>query len=300
MRISERVGNMTLVSMGLVIIVGFVILLAALGSWYTIDQGDRGVLLRNGKFVEVVEPGLGFKFPFIDTVKEISLRDFTFTFDKIEAYSHDQQPAHLRLSIIWRVPPDKVAKVYESYGTRVNLQQMVIERKAIDESKKVFGQFNAASAVQKRRELVEAIENKMKEELAFAPVDLIGVQLEDISFSQAYTSSIESRMLAEVQIETTTQQKKTSQIAADMQVIKATGEAEAKRQQYKAEADGIRIRGEAEATAIEARAKALAQNTNLVNLSAVEKWDGKLSQTMVPGSTVPFLDLNFASQPQRK
>jgi regulator of protease activity HflC (stomatin/prohibitin superfamily) len=299
MRITGRFGNMTLLSMGLAVIAAFIVSLAALGSWYTIDQGERGVLLRNGKFIEVVDPGLGFKFPFIDTVKEISLRDHTFTFDKIEAYSHDQQPAHLRLSIIWRVPPDKVANVYESYGNRANLQTMVIERKAIDESKKVFGQFNATSAVQKRRELVEAIENKMREELAFAPVDLVGVQLEDISFSPVYTKSIEDRMLAEVQIETTLQQKKTSQIAADMQVIKATGEAEAKRQQFKAEADGIRIRGDAEAAAIEMRAKALAQNTNLVNLSAVEKWDGKLSHMMVPGSAVPFLDLNFTNKPKQ-
>ena len=36
------------------------------------------------------------------------------------------------------------------------------------------------------------------------------------------------------------------------------------------------LRGAAEAQAIRARADALAANTNLVNLNAVERWDGKL------------------------
>jgi len=58
-----------------------------------------------------------------------------------------------------------------------------------------------------------------------------------------------------------------------------------------AEADGIRLRGDAEAKAISARAQALAQNTNLVNLNAVEKWDGKLPESLVPGSAMPFIGL---------
>jgi hypothetical protein len=45
----------------------------------------------------------------------------------------------------------------------------------------------------------------------------------------------------------------------------------------------------AEAQAIEARARALAANTNLVQLNAVERWDGKLPGTMLPGSALPFL-----------
>lgn len=35
-----------------------------LGSWYTVDETERGVLLRNGALVGAVEPGLSFKIPF--------------------------------------------------------------------------------------------------------------------------------------------------------------------------------------------------------------------------------------------
>jgi hypothetical protein len=66
---------------------------------------------------------------------------------------------------------------------------------------------------------------------------------------------------------------------------------DAKRAQFEAEADGIRVRGKAEADAIEARAKALAQNVNLVQLNVVEKWDGRLPTTQVPGAFVPFISI---------
>jgi len=78
-------------------------------------------------------------------------------------------------------------------------------------------------------------------------------------------------------------------INAEIQTVKAKAEADAQREQFQAEADGIRLRGEAETAAIDARAKALATSTNLVNLIAVEKWNGALPTTQVPGSAVPFI-----------
>ena len=39
------------------------------------------------------------------------------------------------------------------------------------------------------------------------------------------------------------------------------------------------------------RAAALANNPLLVELPEAEKWDGQLPTSMIPGSTVPFLEL---------
>ncbi len=40
-----------------------------------------------------------------------------------------------------------------------------------------------------------------------------------------------------------------------------------------------------------AKGIALRANADLVQLQAVEKWDGKLPTTMVPGSALPFVNL---------
>lgn len=43
-------------------------------SYYTVNEGERGILLRYGKIVKVAEPGLGFKIPFMESVEKISTR----------------------------------------------------------------------------------------------------------------------------------------------------------------------------------------------------------------------------------
>src|SRR5215467_4741811 len=89
-----------------------IILAIILGSWYTVDQTQRGVLLRNGAFVEIVQPGLHFKWPVIDNVVKIDMQTHTHSWAKVNSYSSDQQPADLKVSITVRTSPDKVAEVY--------------------------------------------------------------------------------------------------------------------------------------------------------------------------------------------
>nr|WP_225719675.1 prohibitin family protein [Bordetella pertussis] len=263
----------------------------AFSSWFQVDQGERGVVLRNGKLVRVSEPGLDFKTPFIDSVSTVSVRDHTFIFENLEAYSYDQQPATLRVSVTYRVPAEHVAELYAEYGTISNLQMRVLERKTPDAVKNVFGRYTAVRAIQERQKLGVDVNAAVLSAMDGAPVQIVGVQVEEVGFSKAYEHSIEQRMLAQVQIETTRQQKETAMITAEIQVVKAKAEADARRQQFTAEADGIRLRGEAEAASIRAKAEALVANTNLVSLNAVEKWDGVLPATQVPGAALPFIGI---------
>lgn len=270
-------------------IIFLLILFLTFGSWFQVDQGERGVVLRNGKLVRVSEPGLEFKTPFIDSVTTVSVRDHTFVFEKLEAYSFDQQPATLRVSVTYRVPPEHVSELYSEYGSISNLQMRVLERKTPDSVKNVFGQYTAVRAIQERQKLGLDVNASVLKALEGAPVQVIGVQIEEVAFSKAYEHSIEQRMLAQVQIETTKQQKETAMINAEIQVVEARAEADAQRQRFTAEADGIRMRGEAEAASIRAKAEALAANTNLVSLNAVEKWNGVLPATQIPGAAMPFI-----------
>jgi regulator of protease activity HflC (stomatin/prohibitin superfamily) len=98
------------------IAVGLVVLAVVLGSWYTVDQTERGVLLRNGAVIGTAQPGLGFKVPLIDGVEKISVRTITYTWDKMNSYSFDQQPADLKISVTLRASPDKMSDLYAKFG----------------------------------------------------------------------------------------------------------------------------------------------------------------------------------------
>jgi regulator of protease activity HflC (stomatin/prohibitin superfamily) len=262
-----------------------------LGSWYTIDQRERGVILRNGKLIGIATPGLGFKIPFIDTIVKVSLETQRARFEKVHSYSRDQQPANLTISVNFRATEDNVDDLYSQFGGLRAYADRVLFPKVNSETKIVFGQFNAVTAIQERGRLnAEVTAAIMK--AASGPVVIESVQIENLDFSAEYEKSIEQRMLAEVEVQRLRQNAEREKVQAEIVVTKATAEANAVRQRAQAEADAIKLRGEAEAAAIRARGAALGDNPNLVNLVQAEKWDGKLPVTMLPGGAVPMLNLD--------
>jgi membrane protease subunit HflK len=69
----------------LLLVIVFVVALLALTSYYTVAADSEGVVLRFGKYLKTVEPGLHFKLPFgVDTVTVVPTRrqlklEFGFT-----------------------------------------------------------------------------------------------------------------------------------------------------------------------------------------------------------------------------
>lgn len=198
-------------------LIGLLVLVAVGGSFYTIDEKERGVVLRNGKLVDVAEPGLGWKVLFIETVKTLSIQNHTSRYEQLQAYSRDQQSAALVVSVSWHVTPDEVAKVYSGYGDLQGLVDRLISRQVPTQVENVFGRYTAIQAVQNRGQFVADVGTAVKAAVK-GPVVIDGVQVENIDFSDAYERSIEERMKAEVAIQTRQQNLATEQVQAQIQV----------------------------------------------------------------------------------
>ena len=261
------------------------------GSWYTIDQGERGVHLRNGAVVGSAEPGLGFKLPMFDTIKRISVQNLTVQYDKVSAYSKDQQTAEIRVSVSFHVPPGDVIALYSEYGSVEGLTSRLVDRQVPTQVENVFGQYTAISAVQNRVTFVKDVTKAIRDAVK-GPLVIDGVQIENIDFSDAYEKSIELRMQAEVLVQTEKQNLEKEKVQAQIAVTQANGAADSSLARARADAEATRIKGEAEATAIKARAQALAQNQDLVELTKAERWNGVLPTTMIPNTAIPFLNAN--------
>jgi regulator of protease activity HflC (stomatin/prohibitin superfamily) len=280
-----------------------VILIIAAGSWYTVDQTERGVRLRYGAVIGTAQPGLGFKIPLIDSIEKVSVKTSTFAWDKMNSYSYDQQPADLKIIVTLRASPDKVSDLYAKFGRLETAVNQVVSPVVNQQVKVVFGRYTAVKAIQERGPLNAAIKDAITATLKDDPMIIIeSVQLENIEFSANYLHSIEQRMLAEVEVQKLQQNAEREKVQAQITVTQANAKANAVRAEAQANADAtrlngeakasnIKITGEAEASAIEARAKALGTNPNLVTLVQAERWNGVLPTTMVPGSSVPFVSL---------
>lgn len=277
----------------------FIGLTLMFGSWYTVDATQRAVLLRNGAFVEVVQPGLHFKWPWMESVTKVDMQTHTKTYgqdpssnkDVMEAYSADQQPAFLRVSVTLHVAPDKVAEMYSRFGGDYDAAiGRVISPHVFERVKVVFGQYTAAKAISARGQLNADAASSLAQSIAYDPVFVIeSAQIENISFSPDYIKSVEQRMQAEVEVQRQQQNFQQEKIKADIAVTQANGRANSVIAEARARAEAVVLQGNAEATAIKAKADALSSNSNLIALTQAEKWNGALPTTMVPGSAVPFI-----------
>jgi regulator of protease activity HflC (stomatin/prohibitin superfamily) len=270
------------------VVIGLLFVSTLFGSFYTINEKERGVELRNGKVIGVSEPGLEFKLPFIDDVEKISVQTYTMKYDRLQAYSKDQQTATVNVSVTFHVPSTEVVNLYTKFGDIESMTSRLVSRQVPTQVENVFGQYNAVNAVQNRVKLVADISSAIKGSIV-GPVVIDSVQVENIDFSDDYERSIAERMKAEVQVKTREQMLATEQVQAQIAVTQAQAQADSQLAKARAEAQAITLRGNAEAEAIKARAAALAQNGNLVELVKAERWDGKLPTTMLPNGTVPFL-----------
>jgi regulator of protease activity HflC (stomatin/prohibitin superfamily) len=269
-----------------VVIIAF--LLVAISTYFTIDQGERGVILHNGAIVGEAEPGLHFKMPIITSIEKISVQIQKESFEKtaegdarMQAYSRDQQPATIALSVNYHVTD--ASAVYAQYGSLMSMASRVINPKTYEQLKNVFGQFDAADAIQKRASLNAKVYDAIRSAVR-GPVVIDSVQIEDISFSTQYEAAVEARMQAIVKQQQAEADKQKRIIDADASAYEVKAAADAKAHQ-------IEVQGNAEAGAIKARGNALRENPGLPTLVAAEKWNGVLPTTMIPGGALPFLNL---------
>ena len=304
---------------GLKIFIAFVavilLIAAGPGSFYTVDAGEKAVVLTFGEISSTADAGLHFKLPFIQTVKKFNVRVQKATFGRgegalanqpvLSAYSYDQQIIEsYRLSITWSYDADKIDQVYKYFGTGVsdNIFHTVISPVVQQSTKTILGQYTAVTIVQDRAKLDHSIAQVMEQQLKEYPVKILSIQLEDVNFSKNYESIIEQTAQKKQEVETARNELQKVQIESQKQVAQAEAENKAIKLQADAEAYRITVQAKAEADAIRLKGDALRSNRELVDLTIAEKWDGSVPQTVVASgngsSVVPLLNIGKSGSAQ--
>ncbi len=256
------------------VVIGLIVLIVLFGSFGTVNEGDRGVKLRLDKVVGTVEPGLYFKLPLIEKVRKISVRTQSVIYereDPLTAASSDLQDVNIATVTNYHIDPVKVEGVYKQYKTLENHEASVIRPAVRDTVKAVSSQFAAGELITKRAEFAEKVATLLSERLGDTYVIVEQTNITDIKFSPSFTAAIEAKVTA-VQLSEAAKNK--------LEQIKF--EAQQTIEKAKADAEAIRI----SAQAINSQGGA-----DYVNLKAVEKWNGILPTQMIPGSSVPFINL---------
>lgn len=278
-------------------------LLAGFGAFYTVDEGERAVITRNGKVIAVSTPGMQFKMPFMDDNHTISVRTQVLEFPNEPVYTADRQTANVTFSVNY-VPvstPEEIKTIYTEYQTLSGLEDRILKRQVREHVKTVFGRFTADLAIRERGRLSAEV-NAAIMNIGDKLVRIEGSNFENIDFSKAVEDAAEDRAKAEMLVQTETQKLAREKIAAEIVVATAKGtadsnlaiklaEADANRALKLAEAEGILAVGKAEAEALKLKSEAINTNPLLVDLTRAQNWNGQLPTTMVPDATIPFMNM---------
>jgi len=246
----------------------FVLTTLAFGSWATVQPGQMGVIVRLGKVVRIVDSGFTFKFPMIEHVVIMDTQIQKYE-AQASAYSKDTQTTETKIALNYHLKKEFVGTLYKEIGTEY-LSRLVDP--AIQEAvKTATAKFSASELIEKRPVVKEEIKAILITRLNAKYIAVDDFSVVDFSFSNAYEQAIDRKQVALQDALTAKNKLDQVEYEAKQTVTKATADAEA-----------IRI----SAVAINSQGGA-----DYVQLQAIKAWDGKLPTQMVPGATVPFINL---------
>lgn len=236
-------------------------------SFYTIQEGHKGVVLKFNKLSSVEDPGLNFKVPFMTKVVEVDTRTENNSV-KVVAGTNDLQNVSTTVAVNYHLNSNAVGEIYSKIGL-ANIEP-VISKRIIETTTAVVAKYKAEDLLKQRELVKNQIVAQLNKTLTPYHITIEDVQITEFRFSDAYSKSIEAKQIAEQAALTAINKTRTVKEEATQAIEKAKGEAEA-----------IRIQSEA-----------IKQNggKEYIELKAIEAWDGKLPNTMLSGAT-PFINV---------
>jgi regulator of protease activity HflC (stomatin/prohibitin superfamily) len=244
-----------------------IVLLISVFPVVIVGAGERGVIFNNFSGVEnrILNEGLHIKIPFVQSVTKVSVRTQK-TDIKAEAASKDLQTVNTDIVVNWRLDAGQVNTVYQQIGDQSVVADRIIIPAVNEVVKAATAQKTASEVLGRRAELKTDVDTLLSERLKKFNIILEDVSIVNVSFSPEFNRAIEQKQVAQQEAE---------------RALFRTQEASAE-----AQSTINRARGEAEAN----RLKQQSLSNELLELRAIEKWDGKLPQ--VTSGATPFINLN--------
>lgn len=255
-----------LVVYGVLVIIAMIILF---GSVYTIDAGDRGILLTFGKPTgNVIGSGLHFKIPLAQSVIITSVRTQTIQFDNglnagtaseytsLQGASKDLQDVAIGSVVNYHINERDVLDIYQKYGDEQTYEKNILEPLVRETVKAETAQYTAEELNTKRAEFSDKVGEILT--VKFAKVSGVFEKYNVVNFeySPTFTTAIEQKAVQTQLLEKSRIELETAQVQASTRIAQAQGEAEA----IKIQVNAINQQGGA----------------NYVQLQMIQKWNGQM------------------------
>jgi len=246
------------------IVIVVALLIVLMNAFETIGAGERGVVFSQfgGVGDLVLDEGLRFKVPFIQDIIPIDVK-IQKSETAVAASSKDLQMVSSTIAVNYHVDPDAANKVYQDVG--LSYKERIIDPAVQESMKAATAQFTAEELITRRGEVSVQIKEMLSDRLLTHSILVDEFNIVDFSFSAVFNAAIEMKQTAE---------QSALKAQRDLERIKI--EAEQRITTARAEAEGQRLQRQT-------------ISPEILQLRAIEKWDGHLPQVTSGGT--PFIDL---------
>ena len=249
--------------MGIVAVVLFLVL----KPFGFVPVGYRGITTQMGTPTgQIRSEGFFFKVPIIQGNKNMEVRVQKKEVEA-SAASKDLQTVSSKIAVNFAIDPNRVIDLYREVGD--NYDDRIVSPAIQESVKSVTARYTAEELITKRGEVSDAILNELKGRVGTYGLIASDLNIIDFDFSESFNSAIEAKVTAEQNALASKNKLEQVKYEAEQAVASAKGKAEAQR-----------IEGEA-----------LRANPEVLDIRAIERWNGVLPTYMTSGSAMPFLNI---------
>lgn len=236
------------------------------------DKGVQNEVVGTGRYFLGINERM-YEFP---TFNQLMNYETPFTFQ-----TSDAMDVKARIGVEYNIEPEKAADVFATYRkgieeiTVVNLRQYISDALINHGTTMDINELTQGG----KTHLLDSVTKEIREKLSPIGIRIIKLSwIDDLQYPEQVKESINAKIEA-------TQRA----LLRENEVAQSKAEAQKLIEAAKGEAESVRLRAQAEADAIAIKAKALRDNPNVLQLNAIDKWDGKLPVYMTDGAAVPFV-----------
>ncbi|PIZ03983.1 MAG: protease modulator HflC [Gammaproteobacteria bacterium CG_4_10_14_0_8_um_filter_38_16] len=240
-------------------IIGFIVLVLVYASIFTVTQGHQAMLLRLGEIMHnragkpiLLNPGLHFKMPIIESAYDFDVRLQSFTVDSSRILTAEQKYVIVDYYTKWRIADP--ALYYTRTGGDVDRAEMLLKQKINDALRQAFGVRQIKEIISgERSNITQILLQKANETAKDLGVAVVDVRIQGINLPKEVQESVFARMRAQRE-QVATQHRAQGKATAEGMRAHADAAVAVKIAQAEATAQKIRSEGDAKASTIYAAA----------------------------------------------
>lgn len=219
------------------LIVAAVAVLLLLLSLFTVEQGHQAIVMRLGEIgktangqVQVYNPGLHMKMPFVDTVLDFDIRIQTLDIAKSRIVTSQKKDVNVDYYVKWRITD--LEKYYNSTSGLIDNAEQLLVQQVNNSLRAEFGNRTIPEVVSDdRSQIMQSLLTAANQSAAPLGISVIDVRIKTIDLPDEVSVAVFNRMRAERE-----------RVASEH------------RAEGKSAAEAIRAKADADAKVIEAKA----------------------------------------------